>query len=371
MHVRFFGTFDGRKHPRVRVLREGLEGRYQVREDNVPVAIDTAMRVEALRRPWRLLGFVPMLLGAWGRLVVRARSGPRPEVVVVGHLGHFDIVLARLLFWRATLVLDYMISVADTARDRAVGDRGVVFRLLHLLDRMATRVADIVIVDTPESLDTVPQRARPKAVVVPVGADRSWFAAGEGDSDPDDEPARSDGLSVVFFGLYTPLQGAPVIGDALRDLHERGVAVTATMIGTGQERASTEAACGRAPVTWIDWVDADELPKVVASHDVCLGIFGVGPKARRVVPNKLYQGAAAGCVIVTADSKPQRRALPPALFVPPGDGLGLADVLQDMSGRADRHDLARRTRDHAQQHFRPDVVVAPLVDALARDRAVR
>jgi len=371
VHVRFFGTYDARRHPRVRVLREGLEGRYQVREDNVPVAIDTAMRVEALGRPWRLLAFVPIVLCGWGRLVIRSRSGPRPDVVVVGHLGHLDIVLARLLFPRATLVLDYMISAADTARDRAVGDRGVVYGLLHLLDRLATRVADVVVVDTPESLETAPQRTRHKTVVVPVGADHSWFAAGDAEADIGDGPARPDGLSVVFFGLYTPLQGAPVIGAALRDLHERGTIVTATMIGAGQERASTEAACGGAPVTWIDWVDADELPTLVASHDVCLGIFGVGPKARRVVPNKFYQGAAAGCVIVTADSEPQRRALPLANFVQPGDGPGLADVLQDLSKRADLHDLARRTRDHAQEHFRPDVVVIPLVDALARDHAAR
>ena len=50
MQIRLFGTFDERRHPRVRVLREGLAAHGTVRVDNVPVPIDTAMRVEALRR---------------------------------------------------------------------------------------------------------------------------------------------------------------------------------------------------------------------------------------------------------------------------------------------------------------------------------
>ena len=62
---------------------------------------------------------------------------------------------------------------------------------------------------------------------------------------------------------------------------------------------------------WIDWVDADELPGVVAEHDVCLGIFGTTDKAPRVVPNKVYQGVASGCAVVTSDTplsaRPARR----------------------------------------------------------------
>ena len=45
---------------------------------------------------------------------------------------------------------------------------------------------------------------------------------------------------------------------------------------------------------------AADLPALVAGHDVCLGIFGTGDKALRVVPNKVFQGAAAGCAIVTS-----------------------------------------------------------------------
>ena len=169
--------------------------------------------------------------------------------------------------------------------------------------------------------------------MVAVGAPAAWFAAAR-------PPPTSDGpLRVVFFGLYTPLQGAPVIGAALGVL--AGAPVAVTMVGTGQDEAETKAAAAANPaVRWLDWVPAAELPALVAGHDVCLGIFGTGDKALRVVPNKVFQGAAAGCAVVTSDTPPQRRALgDAAVLVPPGDPAALAEALRRLA--ADRAELAR------------------------------
>src|SRR5437660_1791208 len=81
-----------------------------------------------------------------------------------------------------------------------------------------------------EGLAALPILCRDRAVVVPVGAPSAWFA----------EPSTSDGepLRVVFFGLYTPLQGAPVIGAALARLAGEPIAVT--MVGHGQDEAATK-----------------------------------------------------------------------------------------------------------------------------------
>ena len=98
-------------------------------------------------------------------------------------------------------------------------------------------------------------------------------------------------------------------------------------------------------VSWIDWVDSEDLPDVVAAHDVCLGIFGTSGKARRVVPNKVYQGIAAGCVVVTSDTPPQRRILGGgARFVEPGDALALADALQALAQERPRDRERSRAR---------------------------
>jgi glycosyltransferase involved in cell wall biosynthesis len=170
---------------------------------------------------------------------------------------------------------------------------------------------------------------------------------------------------VVFFGLYTPLQGAPTIGAAIGSLEETDIEIT--MIGTGQDYEATRTAAGANPnVTWHPWIDAADLPAVVAAHDVCLGIFGTGPKALRVVPNKVFQGAAAGCAVVTSDTPPQREALGSVgIFVPAGDAAALARELLRLDRDRDRLALLREsTYSHAVKSFRPATVVAPLRERL-------
>ena len=359
MRILFFGTYDARRHPRIRTLQEGLAALGdEVVECNAPLGLDTAARVRMLQRPWLLPALAARLMSCWWRLWRTSRSVGEVDAVVVGYLGHFDVHLARLLWRRVPIALDHIISARDTAVDRGVR-AGWLLWLLGRLDVAALRACDIPFVDTDEHLDLIPERDRRRAIVVPVGAPAAWFRSSA--------PSRDPSLRVVFFGLFTPLQGAPVIGRALGLLAEDDILVT--MIGGGQDLAKTKAAAGAhdAHVTWIDWVDAEALPALVATHDVCLGIFGTTPKALRVVPNKVFQGAAAGCAVVTSDTKPQRRALgDAAVFVQPADAEALADALRRLAaqrGELDSYRTAASAR--AAEAFRPEVVVAPLRDRLA------
>nr|WP_281386449.1 glycosyltransferase [Jiangella mangrovi] len=177
-------------------------------------------------------------------------------------------------------------------------------------------------------------------------------------------------MTVVFFGLFTPLQGATVIAEALRLLARRDVRVRATLAGSGQDAAAVRATLagidpdGTVEVTWRDWVDAADLPGLVAAHDVCLGIFGTTSKALAVVPNKVYQGAAAGCAVVTSDTAPQRRAFAGgATFVPPGDPEALAAAIESLAGPVELAQARAAGRETAQR-FTAREVVAPLVGAL-------
>jgi SAM-dependent methyltransferase len=303
MRVLLFGTYDTATHPRVATLAEGLAASgLHVTECNAPLGLDTAARVDMLARPWTAPLLVLRLARRWTTLAVAARRMPRPDVVVVGYLGHFDVHLARLVFRRVPIVLDHLVGASDTGRDRRL-DGGPRQALLRLIDAAALRAASIIVVDTAEHLAALPARHRGRAVVVPVGAPSAWAdAAPAVPREPD--PARP--LRVVFYGA--------------------------------------------------------ELPGVVAEHDVCLGIFGTGDKALRVVPNKVFQGAAAGCAIVTSDTPPQRRVLDgAAVLVPPGDPGALAAALRRLA--ADRGEVARlreQSRQLTAQQYAPAQVVAPL-----------
>jgi glycosyltransferase involved in cell wall biosynthesis len=358
VNVLFFGTYDARSHPRVAVLQEGLRAHgHEVRECNVPLGLDTADRVRLLRRPWLLPWLAARLAAAWWCLWRAARRLEPPDVVVVGYLGHFDVHLARRLWRRRPLVLDQLISARDTAVDRGV-EGSLLGRALGQLDRRALAAADLRVVDTAESLDLVPPELRAGAVVVPVGASERWLR----------EPRRrSDGaMRVVFFGLFTPLQGTPTIARAIGALAaEPGIRFT--LVGSGQDyEAARQLASANGNVEWLPWVAAEELAGLVAEHDVCLGIFGTGPKARRVVPNKVYQGAAAGCAIVTSDTPPQREALGDAAeLVPPGDPEALAAALRVLADDPQRlWDKRRRAHERARAEFAPARVVEPLLARL-------
>jgi len=362
--LRAVGTYDAGAHPRVRVLLEGLARRgWSVQEVVEPLRFETRRRVEVLRRPSRLPGFGLAWARAWWRLapgLLRARrSGALPDAVLVGHMGHFDIALVRLLVPRAPVVLDYLVSGAGTAVDRGESGR-VKQALLRALDRHALARADVVVVDTDEHARALAPEVAPRAVVVDVGADARWFDA--------PRPARSASpLKVVFYGVMTPLQGAPVVAEALRLLAGQ---VEATIIGDGQEGAEVDRILSGVPqVRRLPWVEPDRLPALVAEHDVCLGIFGTGEKARRVVPNKAYQGAAAGCLVVTGDTGPQRRAFgDAAVLVPAGDPEALAEALGRLADDLPALERRRaRSRAWADERFRPEAVVAPL-DARLRGR---
>jgi hypothetical protein len=358
LDVLVFGSYDAARHPRVAVLRSGLaRAGHRVRELNRPLGMSTADKVDAARSLTGSLRFLRAVVRSWYRLIRDGRRTTAPDVVVVGYLGHLDVHLARLLWRRSTIVLDHMVGLAETVRDRAVG-RGFLYRLLHAVDRAALHRADVVVVDTEEQRDQLPERLRAKVVVVPVGATDDWFEAPR-------PVERMLPLRVCFVGLYTPLQGATFIGEAIRELaaDER---ITFTMIGGGQHlRATREAAAG-GRVEWVDWVPADELPAVVAAHDVGLGIFGTTPKAFRVVPNKVYQSLAAGNVVVTSDTAPQRRVLGELVrYVPVGDPSALAAELR---GIADEMEGATAGAVFPEAEdvdaFRPVAVVGPLLECL-------
>jgi glycosyltransferase involved in cell wall biosynthesis len=381
-----FGTYDAARHPRIAVLIAGLRAHgSKVTELNRPLGFSTAERVRMLQQPWRLPALATRLLRCWAGLVrdtVRQRRAEgRPRAVLVGYLGHFDVVLARLLHPRSVIVLDHLVFAGDTATDR--GAAGLRVRLLTGLDRLAVACADLVVTDTEEHRQMLPDPD--KGVVVLVGAPDAWRTAASPPSvervetpvepAPVVEPVETgastgsadEELSVVFFGLYTPLQGAPVIAEAVRDAVAAGAALRVTMVGAGQDLPlAREILAGTPGVTWHDWVEADELPALVAGHQVCLGIFSDTPKGVRVVPNKVYQGLAAGCVVVTSDTPPQRRAVGEYVeLVPAADPRALAAGLVNLCDPAVLA-AARERAARGRDRIRPQVVAEPLVAELRR-----
>jgi glycosyltransferase involved in cell wall biosynthesis len=361
-----FGTYNREVHPRVGILLDGLR---QLGDDitelNAPLGLSTAERVAMLGKPSQAYRLLLRLVRRWSVLTAKwVRTRPVHDAVLVGYLGQFDVILARLLFPRTVIALDLLIFAGDTASDRGV-HKGPKLTLLEGLDRLAISCASVVIVDCEEQIGLLPASARHKAVVAPVGSPDEWFA----------EPLEieSSRLKVLFFGLFTPLQGAPVIGKAITMLPP-DIGIEVTMVGSGQDLAETRRLAAGSPlVSWRDWVEPNELRRLLREHHVCLGIFGDTPKGLRVVPNKVFEGAAAGCAILTSDTAPQRRSLgDSARFVPVADPNALSQALRSLAADpSEVRRLRKLAHQRADSDFRPSIVAQPVRAALLAELQAR
>lgn len=349
LQIVLWGTCDFSK-PRNRILVRAL------RESGVALH-------ECLADPWSrvadkgaggwrsIAGGLLRSLVAYPSLVWRYLRLPRHDVILIGYLGHLDILIlwpfARLR--GVPIVWDAFLSLHETVVDdrRMIGARNPVAWLLFLWDWLAARAARLVLLDTLAHADWFAKRfalSRERVGAVFVGAEPENFA-------PMAIPPRSpDGRTrVLFYGQFIPLHGIDTIVAAA--LRSDPAKYAWTLIGTGQDAARIRTLLDAQPMPhleWIEWVAYDDLRNRIAAADICLGIFGRSGKAARVIPNKVFQIFACGRPLVTRDS-PAMHELVSAdtagvRLVPPGDPVALLTAIDALvqSGAAPSSDIAKK-----------------------------
>ena len=335
--VLVIGTFDPTT-PRSRQwlrLLERLGDEVEVRNVGSWGA-DRAAAASPIRTLLRVLG------GLW-RGARYLATCERPDVVVFLYPGHLDACvlgpIARLR--RIPAVLDVFISLYDTV----IVDRGLRSRrspvalATRTLDVLACWSVPIVVVDTPEHADFFARfthRARKHFAVLWVGAEESAFAAA---------PDPGDDACILWYLTYIPLHGFETVARAAALLTDDGLRFR--LIGDGQDRGEAEdlaRTLGLTNMEFVAPVPEDELANEIGRASICLGVFGTSDKAARVVPNKVFQCAAAGRVIITAATPAIATAFVDALLtVPVGDAQALADAIRNLRGPA-RIQAAARAR---------------------------
>lgn len=384
LRVAWFGTYD-RGVGRNAILIDGLRAAgARVVECHAPLWPGTDAKVAAVagRGGRSLLRLAAGQVRAWVRLARAARALGSVDALVVGPTAHLDLPLARLVARRlgAVLVFDPLISAVETTRDRGVvasgSARGAVLRAL---ERWLFALPELVLVDTAahgRALAADVGLDPSRAAVLPVGAPAVYR-----ESTP---PYEADHATcrVVYCGQYIPLHGVPTILEAADRLRGRPD-IAFELVGIGQGLAEARAAAERLHLTGVRFVEAWLAPAELAARhlapaDVCLGVFGISPKADVVVPHKAYMALAAGRALVTGDTTAARELLRPgeAVLVPPGDPDALAAALAALADDpAGRIALAARGQGAWEARFAPGVLgwrLATLLDAAARaNRAER
>lgn len=305
----FFGTYN-REHTVNRIYAAAVRAAgYRLAEQHVALWERTRDKDARYFSVPALAAGAVRYAAAAARLALGWLSSGGSEVVVVGFNGQLDVGLLRLVCGRKRprIVFAPLVSLTETlVDDRSVYRKGSVMAgLLGAIDRLSCRLADTVVVDTEAHRRYFVERLgidEERLAVCHLGPDLARF--------PTAGPAagRADGKrEVLWFGQYLPLHGLDVIVDAVGRLAARDD-IRFTFIGTGPERARVEPLlhATRADLQFIDWVPYEGLAARIAQADLVLGIFGDGTKASMVIPNKVYQAAATGRAVVTADTEAVR-----------------------------------------------------------------
>ena len=363
MRVCMFGTYEA-GYDRNQVLMRGMrEAGIEVVECHVPLWETMRYKTSAFKGPAQYVVIAAKLALAYTQLCFRYLLAPPHDIVLVGYLGHFDVFPARLLSWlrRKPLVFDAFVSLYDTSvEDRKVFRRGSLSAsLLRLIDRWSCKLSDLVLLDTNqhieyfcEEFDLDPSKFQR----VLVGADPAYAT---------EEPAApsEDRFVVLHYSKFAPLHGMPYILDAANQLRD-DPEIVFKIVGGGQTFAASKAYAerlGLENLELIPWLEPKQLRQAMRDAQVCLGIFGDTPKARRVVPNKVYQCLAAGAAVVTGRSPASEELLVDrehALLCEMASGRAIADAILDLKrSPALRQRLEANGARLFREHYTPRILV--------------
>lgn len=265
------------------------------------------------------------------------------------------------------VIFDAFISLHDTmVTDRRKIPQGSLrARWLKTVDRVSCALADVVLLDTPEHAQFftasfgVPSG---KILGIPVGYRTDILH-------PTPAPSRtaSDPLRVLFYGTFIPLQGIDTILRAMEILQRKRSPVTLDIVGdgqTGQEMRELARSLGLTNTAFHAPMPLAAIAAMQKEAHCGLGIFGVTPKALRVIPHKAYDVLACGRPLITADTPAAQRMLihgKTALLTPPGDAAALASALQTL--QQDPALCAALGQEGAalmRTHCRPETAVEPV-----------
>lgn len=301
------------QYVRNEVILRGLRERYEVIEitDHAPGSLTA-----------RSLRLLPRL--------VRAISRKDYDLIFVGFYGYLLLPWLRRLS-RVPLIFDAFVSNYDTLcfdrrqfRPAALGGR-----IAFWLDQLACRQADLVLLDTASHRDYFIETFHlPQEKV-----DFFYVSCNEALFRPLKRDKPGDQFQVLSYSSYLPLHGVQHIVEAAKRL-EGEAKVRFRLIGAGPTYPAIQALAGKLGINNIDFVPPmpyTELPLEIAQADLCLaGPFGETPKAKRVIPGKLFQFLAMARPVIAGDTVANREFVlhrQNAWLTPLGEAEALATAI--------------------------------------------
>ena len=307
-----------------------------------------------------------LLRGLWRR--------PKPDLVWVPVARQRDILAAcRWAHGRGVkVVFDPMISAWDKKVLEQRKWKAEEARAQKLLAReiKMMNAPDLVTWDTSCHVDFCAEYLkvpREKLRVLLTGTDESVFKPQDVTGSAPSESAAAAPFRVLYHGAYLPLHGTEYIVEAARMTQDENIQWD--FLGWGAYKAATEAkAAGISNVRFLEKVPYVDVPKVIAAHDVVLGVFGTTAKAARVIGNKVYECMACRRPTINefcTGYPPEAKDCKAIKFVPAGDAKAIAAAVREYRDDwANRDSYFAEARDFFEKHLSMRVIKGQLAGIL-------
>jgi len=288
MKICYFGAYDP-NYPRNFVIRQGLrKNGVEVIECQIPIGFNIGRRYIELWKKFHRIkrGFSAIIVAEFNHVVM-------PMAYYFARKNRIPLIFDPFVSFYDSLVVDRKEIAACSIKSK----------VCFWVDRVSMNLADYLLTDTEEHKKhfLTAFKVKKKIEVIPVGANEELFYP--------QRKKKNRQFIVLFWGTFIPLHGIEYILKAAKIL-EKNSEIRVDLVGDGQtfdEMRNFARKLKLINIRFLGFVDLDQLPTLMASADVCLGIFGNTPKAGRVVPHKVYSALAMKKTVITGDTPAIRK----------------------------------------------------------------
>ncbi|WP_419955146.1 glycosyltransferase [Neobacillus niacini] len=276
------------------------------------------------------------------------------DVIIVGGFSHTNVPFAYLIgkIKKIPVVFAPLYSRYDTSVfDRKLYQKNSVKASIEkYIDYISSYLCDYLILDTNEVMKfyhsefKVPYK---KMKRINIGTDENTFSI-KGISKNNDNVFK-----VLYFGNFIPLHGVEHIVEAADIIRERRD-IEFIFVGRGQEYEKILNMVEKKKllnIKFIDPVSPSKLSEIIGDSSIGLGIFGVTDKAKRHIPNKIFQVLAMEKPLITVDSPAIREYLNEnnSILCSPGNPEEIATAIVKL---VDNVDLRKKIAGNGEKIYK-------------------
>ncbi len=306
---------------------------------------------------WRVISFFSFMFSSvWTALQVRDVDlvmGTTPPI--------FQAVSAWFVAWmrRKPFLLEVRDLWPEFGVSMGVLKNPIVITLARWLEMFLYARATHILVNSPAYKEYMIAKGVPenKVTYIAYGTDVDMF-----NPQVDGSSIRAElGLQDKFVVLYAGALGQANDIDTILRAAERLTGndkIYFVLFGDGKERGRLQSEAERMKLPNVIFAGVrpkKDMPRVVASADVCLAILQDIPMFRTTYPNKVFDYMAAGratVLVIDGVSRQLIEASDGGMFVQPGDDKMLADKIFELSKNPQRlRQMGQSAREYLVKHL--------------------